>query len=102
MTEWIVDNKVTRNIGLVQHVGDVTNRNNDVEFARMAPAFALLDGEVPYIVAQETTTSDRTELRATEARRSTTTLTRASTTTRLAFRSSTALRSQNSSSTPDA
>ncbi len=52
MTQWIVDNKVKRNIGLVQHVGDVTNRNNDLEFGRMAPAFALLDGEVPYIVAQ--------------------------------------------------
>ncbi|MGD9128274.1 MAG: dockerin type I domain-containing protein [Planctomycetia bacterium] len=50
MTQWIVDNKEARNIGLVTHVGDITNHNTDAEWAVAKTAISKLDGEVPYVL----------------------------------------------------
>jgi hypothetical protein len=50
MTQWIVDNKDSRNIELVLHEGDVTDQNTDQQWAAAADAMGRLNGEVPYIV----------------------------------------------------
>ena len=54
MTQWIVDNRDEYDIGLVQHVGDITefnDRNNNLEWRRAKAAIQTLDGQVPYILS---------------------------------------------------
>ena len=59
MTDWIVSNKTTRNIGLVLHEGDIVNRNDSNEDDQTAEqqwenaqdAMFRLNGEVPYILS---------------------------------------------------
>ena len=46
--QWIVDNKDTRNIHVVAGQGDITGGNSHVEWDRMASAYDILNGEVPY------------------------------------------------------
>ena len=50
ISQWIVDNKTTQNIGLVVHVGDITNNNSTTEWSRAKTMIQTLDGEVPYIL----------------------------------------------------
>jgi hypothetical protein len=48
-TEWIVANKVARNIVFVTHEGDIVQNNNvRVEWDRADASLSLLDGVVPY------------------------------------------------------
>jgi hypothetical protein len=50
ITQWIVDNKDSRNIKLVLHEGDITNDNTDQQWAEAANAMSRLNGQIPYIV----------------------------------------------------
>jgi len=47
-TQWIVDNKDSHNITYVLQLGDITNRNSEMEWERASRAMARLDGVVPY------------------------------------------------------
>ncbi|MGI9427797.1 MAG: LamG-like jellyroll fold domain-containing protein, partial [Bythopirellula sp.] len=62
MTQWIKDNKVSRNIGLVLHEGDIVNNNNNgsgsgsnlpstQQWQHAQDAMFTLNGEVPYIMS---------------------------------------------------
>jgi hypothetical protein len=50
MTQWIVDNKDTRNIKVVLHNGDIVNSNSASEWAVSKAAMTTLDGQVPYMI----------------------------------------------------
>jgi hypothetical protein len=50
MTNWIVANKAARNIHMVLHEGDITNNNNDVQWARAQASMDVLNGQVPYAI----------------------------------------------------
>ena len=50
-TQWIVDNKDTRNIVFVLHEGDVTNENWKEQWDNADKAMSILDGKVPYAIA---------------------------------------------------
>jgi len=47
-TQWIVDNKDSRNIVYVLQLGDITNYNSAREWERASRAMDRLDGVVPY------------------------------------------------------
>src|SRR6266536_961699 len=47
-TQWIVNNKASRNIVFVLHEGDVTDVNADFEWQNANASMSLLDGIVPY------------------------------------------------------
>jgi hypothetical protein len=47
-TQWIVDNKVSRNIQIVLHGGDITNLNTPQQWQIARDAYSTLDGVVPY------------------------------------------------------
>ncbi|MEO1512139.1 MAG: metallophosphoesterase, partial [Planctomycetota bacterium] len=50
--EWIDDAAEPLRIPFVLHLGDITNRNNDPQWAVADAAFAQIDGRVPYVLAQ--------------------------------------------------
>ena len=50
-TQWLADNKVANNIVFVLHEGDITENNNDTEWARTDTSMSILDGVVPYALA---------------------------------------------------
>ena len=50
MTQWLVDNKETRNIEFLLHVGDVVDSNDTTQWDRAAAAMSTLDGQIPYVV----------------------------------------------------
>lgn len=47
-TDWIVQNKETRNIIFVLHLGDIVNNNVTNQWEVAQRAMTILDGEVPY------------------------------------------------------
>jgi uncharacterized repeat protein (TIGR02543 family) len=49
MFDWIVANVEVRNIQLVIQVGDLTDRNTEAEWERVADNLEKLDGVVPYV-----------------------------------------------------
>lgn len=49
--EWIVQQKDTRQMEYVLHLGDITELNTPAEWMRARGLFALLDGVVPYALA---------------------------------------------------
>jgi hypothetical protein len=49
---WIVDNKQNGDIRYVLHLGDVTQHNTPVEWAKARAIMAELNGQVPYLVVQ--------------------------------------------------
>ena len=49
--QWINENRASRNIAYILHVGDVTNNNTDREWRVARECFDMLDGKVPYILA---------------------------------------------------
>ncbi len=49
--QWIKENRASRNIAYILHVGDVTNNNTDREWRVARECFDMLDGNVPYILA---------------------------------------------------
>jgi len=49
-TRWIAKNKDKYDIRYVLGLGDITNRNTDLEWRRAQDAFAELDGQVPYAI----------------------------------------------------
>jgi len=49
--QWIHENRVSRNIAYILHVGDVTNNNTEREWRVARECFDMLDGKVPYILA---------------------------------------------------
>lgn len=51
MIDWIVENKKSRNIGLVIHVGDIVDNNTDEEWAMARRIMKPLDGNLPYVLA---------------------------------------------------
>lgn len=50
-TQWIVDNKTTRNIGFVLHEGDICNANKPEQWKNARKAISILDGKVSYCLA---------------------------------------------------
>src|SRR5690606_35847122 len=50
MTQWLVDNKAARNVQFVLHEGDITNNNNDVQWARAQASMDVLNGHIPYAI----------------------------------------------------
>ena len=48
MTQWLVDNKESRNIQFVAHVGDIVDSNTTEQWDRAANALHTLDGQIPY------------------------------------------------------
>lgn len=48
-TRWIGANIVDRNIAFVAHVGDIVDRNSDIEWQRASTAMSLL-GDLPYVL----------------------------------------------------
>jgi hypothetical protein len=51
MTQWLADNKTTRNIQFITHVGDVVDANDTTQWNRAAAAMSTLNGVIPYAVA---------------------------------------------------
>lgn len=51
MTDWVVEQKTERNIGLVLHVGDIVDNNTDEEWRMAREIMGVLNGEVPYVLA---------------------------------------------------
>lgn len=49
-TRWLVENKQSRNIACVLHLGDVTNLNSAAEWENADAAMKTLDGEIPYFM----------------------------------------------------
>jgi hypothetical protein len=47
-TQWIVDNKESRNIAFVLHEGDICNANDPAQWKNAQEAISILDGRVPY------------------------------------------------------
>lgn len=50
-TQWIIDQKTSRNIVGVFHLGDITNDNLPEQWENAAKSMKLLDGKVPYCMA---------------------------------------------------
>ncbi len=50
-TQWIVDNRESRNIACVLHLGDITNRNTPREWENATRALEQLDGKLPYFLS---------------------------------------------------
>jgi hypothetical protein len=51
MTQWLVNNKTSRNIQFVMHEGDVVNSNSDTaQWNRAMSAMNTLNGQIPYAV----------------------------------------------------
>ncbi len=50
-TAWIADQASEENIAFVLHEGDITDDNNDEQWARADASLSLLDGQVPYILS---------------------------------------------------
>ena len=50
MTQWVVDNKTSRNIQVVVGTGDITNNNTATQWNIVKTAIGTLDNEVPYIL----------------------------------------------------
>lgn len=51
-TQWIVDNKISRNIVFVTHLGDIVNiPGNDPQWRAASAAMSRLDKQVPYGIA---------------------------------------------------
>jgi uncharacterized protein YjdB len=51
-TQWIVDNKESRNIVFVSHMGDITDNNSiPSQWLNANNAMSLLDGQVPYAIS---------------------------------------------------
>ncbi|MEL6796546.1 MAG: GC-type dockerin domain-anchored protein [Planctomycetota bacterium] len=50
--QWISDEADNRRIEMVLHLGDITNDNNTAQWPVARNAFDLIEGEVPYILAQ--------------------------------------------------
>src|SRR5690242_12038852 len=49
-TQWILNNRSSRNIAFVIHEGDITNTNTNAEWQNASTSMGMLDGTVPYIV----------------------------------------------------
>lgn len=49
-TEWLAEQAATRNIGMVLHLGDVTEKNERWEWERADQSLGMLDGVIPYTV----------------------------------------------------
>ncbi len=49
-TEWIKENKQTRNIAMAIHVGDITQTDHDEEWKIADTAFKTIDQQVPYLL----------------------------------------------------
>lgn len=49
-TQWLVDNKDKYNIKYALQLGDVTNRNSEIEWQRASAAMAKLDNTLPYAI----------------------------------------------------
>ena len=47
--KWIVDNKVSRNIFFMAHVGDVVDQDQDAEYVAIKPEIYQLNGVIPYV-----------------------------------------------------
>lgn len=50
--QWVAENAAQRNILLALHLGDITNDNNAIQWQRSVEAITLLDGVMPYVLAQ--------------------------------------------------
>jgi hypothetical protein len=50
MSDWVVENKDTRNIQAVLTVGDLTNNHNQEQWEAFRASLSALDGQVPYIL----------------------------------------------------
>lgn len=50
--QWVAERAEEDNIVLALHLGDLTDDNIPAQWARVAEAFSLLDGVMPYMVAQ--------------------------------------------------
>lgn len=50
-TQWLADNRESRNIACVLHLGDITNKNTPKEWEVAQKAMQILDGKVPYVLA---------------------------------------------------
>ncbi len=50
-TEWIVQNRQSRNIACALHLGDITDNNRPEQWELAQRALKRLDGEVPYFMA---------------------------------------------------
>ena len=50
--DWIVANKDERNIEMLVHVGDMTNNNGTKQWKRIRNTFKILDGKIPYVIAE--------------------------------------------------
>lgn len=51
-TQWIRDTAEQRDIRMVMHLGDVTNRNTDAQWQVARTAFDVLHPDIPFIIAQ--------------------------------------------------
>ncbi len=47
-TAWLAENKAERNIVFTLHLGDITDDNNEAQWAVAAQAMSRLDGVIPY------------------------------------------------------
>ena len=50
MTQWLVDNKTSRNVQFVTHVGDIVDADTTTQWDRAMTAMQTLDGQIPYAV----------------------------------------------------
>jgi hypothetical protein len=51
-TQWLVDNKASRNIQVAIHVGDIVNGDATYQWDNARAAMETLDGEIPYAVVR--------------------------------------------------
>jgi len=51
MMQWVADNRDTRNIAGVLHVGDITNNNAKDEWINARKAMDIIEGKVQYVLA---------------------------------------------------
>ena len=51
IVDWLAANAQTENIRFVSHTGDITDMNNDPQWAFCSNALSRLDGKVPYGIA---------------------------------------------------
>lgn len=49
-TKWLVENRESRNIAFVVHLGDITNNSTDAEWENAKRAMSLLNGQLPYSI----------------------------------------------------
>lgn len=50
-TQWLAEQAADRNIVLMLHMGDITNRNTPGEWRNAVRAITVLDGAMPYVLA---------------------------------------------------